>query len=135
VDIGGVAAGQVSVTIMHPMAEPMMASCFTVSGQTVTVRVTFILAPKLTLTLSASDSPKDNREVIHVTVRRDPNTFRVCHVTMNRQPDGSYVGSEYVPALGTLYLTHSSLSVAPETATITMTSGANVTHAIRLVPK
>jgi len=135
VEIVGVAAGQVSMTILHPMAEPMVANCFTVSGQTVTVRVTFVLAPKLTLTSPASDSPKDNRELIQVTVRREPTSGRITHVTMKRQPDGSYVGSEYVPALGTLYLTHSSFTVSPETATITLTSGTNVTHAIRLMPK
>lgn len=135
-DIPNVTPGTVTVYVVHPMAEAFTAEVAAVSGQTTTVKVGFRLAPKLTLTLPASDVPPPaGRESVHIIVRREPTGGRMCIITLNRQADGSFSGSEYVPASGTAYLYTTAATVTPETASVTLAPGSSVSHTIRMVPK
>lgn len=135
-DIPNVAPGNVTVSVLHPMAEVFTAEVAAVSGQTTTVRVTFRLAPKLTLVLPASDVPPPvGRESVQVIVRREPTVGRMCIITLTRQADGSFSGSEYVPASGTVYLHTTAATVKPETVSVTLAPGSSVSHTIRMVPK
>lgn len=130
-----VAPGTVSVRLLHAMAELFETKLDVPGGGEVTLKVTFRIGPKLTLTLPASDVPANHKGYVHVFVRREGSDENFGAVVLRPQPDGSMSGTCHARAPGTFTLVSTGGTISEGTATVTLSRGSEVSHTIRLASR